>query len=167
VQASHAVHKTHAFFDDEDLVSCAGLVPVLRLAGSCGWTGLIGEHVRVADRLGANTGAKLGSIVAGMVAGADSIDDLDVLRHGGMGRLFSGIRAPSTLGSFLRCLKWGNVRQIEKVNRLLLAELAARTPLLPGAETVAFLDIDSMQRRVYGYASRERGSATPRSRASR
>jgi Transposase DDE domain group 1 len=157
VQSSHAVHKIHAVFDDEDLVSCAGLVPVLGLAESCGLGALVGEHVRVADRLGVNPAAKISSIVAGMVAGADSIEDLDVLRHGGMGRLFSGIRAPSTLGSFLRCLTWGNVRQIEKVNRLLLAELAARTPLLPGADVLAFLDIDSMQRRVYGYAKQGAG----------
>lgn len=138
-------------------MSCAGLVPALRLAESCGLGGLIGAHVRVAGPCGGNPDAKIGSIVAGMVAGADSIDDLDVLRHGGMGRLFTGIRAPSTLGSFLRCLKWGNVRQIEKVNRLLLAELSARTPLLPGADVLAFLDIDSMQRRVYGYAKQGAG----------
>jgi hypothetical protein len=49
-----------------------------------------------------------------MAAGADSIDDLDLLRHGGMTKLFGGVRAPSTLGSFLRCLAWGSVRQIEK-----------------------------------------------------
>jgi hypothetical protein len=66
-----------------------------------------------------------------------------------MAKLLTGIRAPSTLRSFLRALTWGNVRQIEKVNRL-LAELASHTPLLPGADTLAFLDIDSMQRRVYG-----------------
>ena len=63
-----------------------------------------------------------------------------------------GIRAPSTLGSFLRAFTWGNVLQLEKVSRLLLAGLAGRGPLLPGKDTVAFLDIDSMQKRVYGHA---------------
>jgi hypothetical protein len=102
--------------------------------------------------LGANTPYKIGCVVAGMVAGADSIDDLDLLRHGGMGALFDGVRAPSTLGSFLRALSWGNVSQLEAVNRRLLAALAARTPVLAGAEELTWLDIDSCQRRVYGHA---------------
>jgi hypothetical protein len=85
-----------------------------------------------------------------MIAGADSIDDMDLLRHGAMPGLFGGIGAPSTLGSFLRSFTWGNVLQLEKVSRLMLAELARRTPLLPGADVLAFLDTDSMQKRVYG-----------------
>lgn len=129
----------------------------MRLAERCGLADLVTEHVRVASPLAANTPLKIGSIVAGMIAGADSIDDLDLLRHGGMGKLFGGVRAPSTLGSFLRCLAWGNVRQIEKAGRLLLSRLAADTPLLPGAERVAFLDIDSTQKRVYGPAKQGAG----------
>jgi hypothetical protein len=86
-----------------------------------------------------------------MIAGADSIDDMDLLRHGAMPALSGGIRAPSTLGSFLRSFTWGNVLQLEKVSRLLLEDLARRAPLLPGKDTVAFLDIDSMQKRVYGH----------------
>jgi hypothetical protein len=108
VRLSHAAGKTHVVFDDERLISCAGLVPVMRLAERCGLGDLVTEHVRVGDRCGANAAAKVSSVVAGMAAGADSIDDLDVLRHGGMTRVFDGIRAPSTLGSFLRCLRWGN-----------------------------------------------------------
>jgi hypothetical protein len=77
---------------------------------------------------------------------------MDLLRHGAMPVLFGGIRAPSTLGSFLRSFTWGNVLQLEKVSRLLLAELARRSPLLPGKDVVAFIDIDSMQKRVYGHA---------------
>jgi hypothetical protein len=68
-----------------------------------------------------------------------------------MPTLFGGVRAPSTLGSFLRSFTWGNVLQLEKVSRLLLADLARRAPLLPGKDTLAFLDIDSMQKRVYGH----------------
>ena len=97
-----------------------------------------------------NAHLKVPCLVAGMVAGADSIDDMDLLRHGAMPALFGGIRAPSTLGSFLRSFSWGNARQAEKVSRLLLADLARRTPLLPGKDVVAFVDIDSMQKRVYG-----------------
>jgi hypothetical protein len=77
---------------------------------------------------------------------------MDVLRHGAMGTLFGGIRAPSTLGSHLRSCTWGNVSQPEKAGREFLAELARRAPLLPGARTLAFTDIDSMQKRVHGHA---------------
>ena len=94
---------------------------------------------------------KVGCLVAGMAAGADSIDDMGLLRHGAMPELFGGVRAPSTLGSFLRSFTWGNVRQLEAAGRELLAELARQAPLLPGADVLAFVDIDSMQRRVYGH----------------
>jgi hypothetical protein len=76
---------------------------------------------------------------------------LHLLRHGAMGTLFGGIRAPSTLGSHLRCYTRGNVSQLEKAGRELLAELARQAPLLPGADVLAFIDIDSMQKRVYGH----------------
>ena len=99
-----------------------------------------------------NAQVKVPCLVAGMAAGADSIDDMDVLRHGAMPALFGGIRAPSTLGSFLRVFTWGNVLQLQKVHREFLAELACRAPLLPGADVLAFLDIDSQQKRVYGHA---------------
>ena len=86
-----------------------------------------------------------------MAAGADSIDDMDVLRHGAMSTLFGGVRAPSTLGSHLRCYTWGNVSQLEKAAREFLIALARQSPLLPGAGTLAFIDVDSMQKRVYGH----------------
>ena len=86
-----------------------------------------------------------------MAAGADSTDDMGLLRHGAMAALFGGIRAPSTLGSFLRSFTWGNVLQLQKVHRQVLAELARRAPLLPGADVLAFVDIDSQQKRVYGH----------------
>jgi Transposase DDE domain group 1 len=86
-----------------------------------------------------------------MTAGADSIDDMGVLRHGAAGTLFAGVRAPSTLGSFIRSFTWGNVRQAEKAGREFLARLAGQAPLLPGADVLAFVDIDSTQKRVYGH----------------
>jgi len=79
----------------------AGLVPTMRLAQHCELADLVGGHLTVLAPLGANTPLKIGSIVAGMVAGADSIDDLDGLHHGGMTELFPGVRAPLPLGSFL------------------------------------------------------------------
>ena len=75
-----------------------------------------------------------------------------LLRHGALPVLFGDIRAPSTLGSFLRSFTWGNVLQLGKVHRQVLAELARRAPLLPGADVLAFIDIDSQQKRVYGHA---------------
>src|SRR5258708_5134430 len=92
-----------------------------------------------------------------MAAGADSIDAMDLLRHGAMTEVFGGIRAPSTLGSFLRSFRWGNVRQLDAVARLLLAELASAAPLLPGGDVLAFIDMDSMQKRVYGHAKHGAG----------
>ena len=147
----HSLSKTHASFDDPNLVSHAGLVPVMALADRAGLTDLAAEHVRPGGDCGVNAHLKVGCLVAGMAAGADSIDDMDVLRHGAMSTLFGGIRAPSTLGSHLRCYTWGNVSQLEKAGREFLVNLAAETPLLPGAQTLAFIDIDSMQKRVYGH----------------
>src|ERR1700733_14399484 len=123
----------------------------MALAQRAGLDVLVAEHVRIDRGCGVNAHLKAGCLVAGMIAGADSIDDMDVLRHGAMPALFGGIRAPSTLGSFLRSFTWGNVLQLEKVSRLLLADLARRAPLLPGKDTLAFIDIDSMQKRVYGH----------------
>ncbi len=94
-----ASHRITPVFDDPNLVRSAGLVPVLRLAESAGLYDLLRDHLSVNSP---NPVAKAGCVVAGMLTGADSIDDLDVLRHGAMGRLFGGIRAPSTLGTYLR-----------------------------------------------------------------
>jgi hypothetical protein len=70
---------------------------------------------------------KATAVVAGMLAGADSIDDLDVLRHGGMAKAFTGVRAPSTLGTFLRSFTFGHVRQLDAVNARLLPGLSTVT----------------------------------------
>ena len=147
----HSLARTRASFDDPNLVSHAGLVPVMALAQRAGLTDLVAEHVTPGGECGVNAHLKVGCLVAGMAAGADSIDDMDLLRHGAMDAVFGGIRAPSTLGSHLRSYTWGNVTQLEKAGREFLAELARQAPLLPGAGTLAFIDIDSMQKRVYGH----------------
>jgi hypothetical protein len=147
----HTLARTHASFDDPNLVSHAGLVPLAALAGRAGLRDLAAEHVRPDGDCGANAGLKVACLAAGMAAGADSIDDMDLLRHGAMDRLFGGVRAPSTLGSFLRAFTWGNVLQLNKAHRELLAALAGQAPLLPGADVLAFIDVDSTQKRVYGY----------------
>jgi Transposase DDE domain group 1 len=151
VRLLHELAKISATFDDPHLVSQAGLVPVMALAQRAGLGELAGEHVRISRPCGVNAQVKVPCLVAGMTAGADSIDDMGLLRHGAMPALFGGIRAPSTLGSFLRAFTWGNVLQLGKVHRQVVAELARRAPLLPGADVLAFVDIDSQQKRVYGY----------------
>jgi hypothetical protein len=137
-------------FDDPNLVSCAGLVPVMRLAQDAGLHRRVAQRVRIPGDKGANAGGKVATVVAGMVAGADSIDDLNLVRHGGMPALFSGVYAPSTVGEFLRGFTHGHVRQLQAAGRDVLVDLAARTPLLDGAQLLTFVDIDSMLRRVYG-----------------
>src|SRR3954468_22077087 len=157
MRLSHARRAISVRFDDPNLVSCAGLVPVLALAHRCGLARLLAERLTIAAKGGANAGAKVLALVAGMVCGADSIDDMDLLRHGGMGRLFDGVRAPSTLGTFLRAFTFGHVRQLDAVAAGLLARLAATTPVLPDAQKITFLDIDDTVRQTYGYAKQGAG----------
>jgi hypothetical protein len=152
VRLSHAAVRTRALFDDPHLVSHAGLVPVMALAERAGLQDLVADYVRPGGDCGANPQLKVGCLVAGMAAGADSIDDMGVLRHGAMTSLFGGIRAPSTLGSHLRSYDFGNVAQLEKASRALLIRLAREARLLRGSGYLAFVDIDSSQKRVYGYA---------------
>ena len=151
MRLSHTAARTSAAFDDPNLVSHAGLVPVMALAARAGLHDLAAAHVRPAGDCGANPDLKIGCLVAGMAAGADSIDDMGLLRHGAMEALFAGVRAPSTPGSFLRSFTWGNVRQAEKTSREFLVRLSRQAPLLPGADVLAFVDIDSTQKRVYGH----------------
>jgi hypothetical protein len=150
-------HAAAAVFDDPNLVSCAGLAPVLKLAERGGLQHLVAERVRVGEPGGVNAHLKIPALVAGMVAGADSIDDMTLLRHGGMGRLFDGVRAPSTLGTFLRTFTFGHVRQLDAVASRLLINLARDVPLLSGAAELAYIDIDDTVRQTYGYAKQGAG----------
>ena len=131
VRLSHTLRATQVAFDDPNLVSSAGLVPIMALAEAAGLRDLADERLSVPSDKGANPGLKVASLVAGMVAGADSIDDMALLRHGGMGRVFTNAYAPSTLGSFLRAFTFGHVRQLDAVAARFLAGLAGRAPLLP------------------------------------
>ena len=107
MQFKHAPAAVSAVFDDPNLVSAAGLVPMLRLAQQAGLAELAQDRLSVPTDKGANAGAKVSAVVAGMLAGADSIDDMNLLRHGGMTKLFDRVYAPSTLGSFLREFRFG------------------------------------------------------------
>ncbi|HZW43585.1 MAG TPA: IS1380 family transposase [Dermatophilaceae bacterium] len=159
MKLQHGWSRATVSFDDENLVSCAGLAPVMALAEQAGLSELITDRVtldslestRVASAA-ANPAGKLSSIIGGMAAGADSIDDLDLIRAGGMPRLFSQVYAPATLGQFLREFTHGHTSQLASVARAHLVNLARRTDLLPGIEQRAFVDIDSLLRPVYGHA---------------
>ncbi|TMS44547.1 IS1380 family transposase [Mycobacterium sp. DBP42] len=156
MKVSHNFAAASALFDDEHLVSCAGLVPVMTLATQTGLSQLLEHKVHFAcERIksgAANPSPKLTTLIAGMCAGADSIDDLDVVRAGGMKTLFNGVYAPSTVGTLLREFTFGHARQLESVLREHLAGLCERVDLLPGAGERAYLDIDSLLRPVYGQA---------------
>ena len=154
-------------FDDPNLVSSAGLVPALALADRAGLRELADEHLSVPTDKGANAGLKVCSLVGGMVAGADSIDDMAVLRHGGMGRLFARIYAPSTLGSFLRAFTFGHIRQLDAVASRFLLALAKLTGMLETTTAAmrnehvqhgyALVDVDDTVVEVHGHAKQGAG----------
>ena len=157
MRLSHGWSRGAAVFDDENLVSCAGLVPVMELAEQAGLSDLLGEHVVFrCERIrsgAANPTPKLTSVIAGLLTGADSIDDLNMIRAGGMKRLFGDVYAPATLGILLREFTGGHVRQLHAVLRRHLLALTQRTGVLDGiAISRALVDIDSLLRPVYGHA---------------
>ncbi|MEV2222442.1 IS1380 family transposase [Nocardia vinacea] len=151
----HRFAEGSAMFDDDNLVSVAGLVPVMTLAEQTGLTSLLAEKVAItAPRIksgAANPAPKLATLIAGMCAGADSIDDIDLLRSGGCKELFDGVYAPSTVGTLLREFTFGHARQLDAVLSEHLCALAGRVDLLPGADVRCFVDIDSLLRPVYGH----------------
>src|SRR6187455_3840042 len=106
-------------FDEPNLVSAAGLVPIMELAEQTGLSWLIGKHVDLPStrvKSGAvNPVGKLTTIIGGMICGADSIDDVDVLRAGGTPRVFDEVYAPSTLGIMLREFTFGHANQLAAV----------------------------------------------------
>ena len=157
MRVSHSFPAISATFDDPNLVSCAGLAPTMALAQRAGLADLVADTLTLKAIGGVNAHLKVPALVAGMVAGADSIDDMDVLRHGGMGRLFTGVRAPSTLGTFLRTFTFGHVRQLDAVASRFLAALAKNAPLLPGANQGCYIDIDDTIKATHGYAKQGAG----------
>lgn len=139
-----------AVFDEDHIVSCAGLVPVMTLAQQTRLTELLAETISItATKItsgAANPAPKHATLIAGMCVGADSIDDLYLLRSGGMKELFGNVYAPSTIGTLLREFTFGRIRQLQSVLREHLVELASRADILPGIADHAFIDIDSLLR---------------------
>src|SRR5690625_1089924 len=150
---SHTLPVVSASFDEPNLVSAAGLVPLMKLAEQAGLGRLGDEHLSVLTDKGANAGMKLSSLVAGMAAGADSIEDMALLRHGALGKVFHRPYAPSTLGSFLRAFTFGHVRQADAIASRFLLSLAQRTEVLGRQDDsgAVMVDIDDTIVEVHGY----------------
>jgi hypothetical protein len=154
MQLSHTRPVLSATFDEPNLVAAAGLVPLMALAARAGLRELADGRLGVPTDKGANAGLKISSLVAGMAAGADSIEDMALLRHGGMGKVFAAAYAPSTLGSFLRSFTFGHVRQADAVASRFLLNLAEHTGLLGGGQDTGpvLVDLDDTIIEVHGYA---------------
>ena len=130
-------------FDDERLIANAGLVLFATLSKRLGIEKLVDKTVCLGQQAGAaRPGRKVLSLCHAIAAGADSIDDADVLRSGGTEALLGHrAMAPSTLGTFLRAFTFGHVRQLDRV----LGEAIKRAWAMgagPGARRLV-IDIDS------------------------
>ena len=139
-------------FDDHRLVANAGLLLPATLARHLGLRELVDHHLDLGGAPGrANTGDKMLTLVASALVGGDCIDDADALRAGGtIGVLSCAVKAPSTLGTFLRSFRWGHVRQLDRVSRQLLAR-AWKAGVGPGDAPLT-IDLDSTICETYGMA---------------
>ena len=139
-------------FDDHRLVANAGLLLPATLAHHLGLRELVDHHLDLGVAPGrANTGDKMLTLVASALAGGDCIDDADALRAGGTARILGGtIKAPSTLGTFLRSFRWGHVRQLDRVSRELLAR--AWQAGAGSGDSPLTIDLDSTICETYGLA---------------
>ena len=139
-------------FDDHRLVANAGLLLPATLAHHLGHSQLVQERLNLGNVPGrANTGDKVMTLVASALAGGDCIDDADMLRAGGTACTLGGtVKAPSTLGTFLRSFRWGHVRQLDRVSRELLARAWA-AGAVPGDGPLT-IDPDSTICETYGLA---------------
>ena len=144
--------RIHVAFDDHRLVPNAGLLLPVTLAGRLGLSELVDRHVDLGDAPGrANAGDKMLTLVASALADGDCIDDANALRAGGTGRVLGcTVKAPSTLGTFLRSFRWGHVRQLDRVSRELLSRAWA-AGAGPGDSPLT-IDLDSTICETYGLA---------------
>ena len=139
-------------FDDHRLVANAGLILPSTLALRLGLPQLVDRRLDLGHAKGrADTGDKMMTLVASALAGGDCIDDTDALRAGGTARVLGfTVKAPSTLGTFLRSFRWGHVRQLDRVSRELLARAWA-AGAGPGDGPLT-IDLDSTICETYGLA---------------
>ena len=142
--------RIHVAFDDHRLVANAGLLLPVTLAHHLGLGELVDRHVDLGDAPGrANAGDKVLTLVASALAGGDCIDDADALRAGGTEQVLGcTVKAPSTLGTFLRSFRWGHARQLDRVSREALARAWA-AGAGPGDDPLT-IDLDSTVCETYG-----------------
>jgi hypothetical protein len=152
VRASHALSSVSQSFDEPNLVSHGGLLTAGVLTERIGLWELVAGTLTVPGPTGANSAAKTATVLAGMLSGADCIDDLDVLRAGATPTLLDDLRAPSTIGSWLRAFTHGNVRQLDAVSRELRCRLWAAGAGPHRPDERLFLDADSTIALAYGPA---------------
>ena len=150
MRSSHSLDRLDTAFDDDHLVADAGLLLPATLAGHLGFRELAERTLDLGSAVGhAHVGDKLLTLVLSALAGGDSIDDTDALRAGSTGRILGfTVKAPSTLGTFLRSFRWGHVRQLDAVSRELLARAWA-AGAGPGADPLT-IDLDSTVCETYG-----------------
>ena len=129
----------------------AGLIAPGLFAQRLGVAEVIDSRLDLGGRPGAaNCGAKALTVIGAMLAGGDSIDDCDLLRSAALPEVFDQVRAPSTIGTWLRSFRWHHVRQLDAASRELLARqwAAGAGPTdLSGSLTI---DVDSTVVEVYG-----------------
>jgi hypothetical protein len=152
MRSSHSLDQVDAAFDGTQLVADAGLLLPATLAHHLGLKGLVERFLDLGWAVGAaNAGDKLLTLVLSALAGGDCIDDADALRAGGTERVLGfRVKAPSTLGTFLRSFRWGHVRQLDRVSRELLAR-AWSAGAGPGNAPFT-IDLDSTVCETYGLA---------------
>jgi len=150
MRSSHSLDRVDVAFDGTQLVADAGLVLPATLAQHLGLRGLVEEHLHLGKAAGrANVGDKLLTLVFSALAGGDAIDDADALRAGGTERVLGfSVKAPSTLGTFLRSFRWGHARQLDALSRHLLARAWA-AGAGPGSAPLT-IDLDSTICETYG-----------------
>ena len=148
----HGLHRIRVAFDDHRLVNNAGLILPATLTQQLGLPQLVDRHLDLGRPPGrANVGDKIMTLVASALAGGDCIDDADALRAGGTAAVLGcTVKAPSMLGTFLRSFRWGHVRQLDRVSRVLLAR-AWTVGAGPGEEPLT-IDLDSTVCETYGLA---------------
>jgi hypothetical protein len=151
VAASHNLDRLQVTFDDPNLVANAGLLLPGTLARKLGVSDIVDERVDLSGRVGgANCGIKAMTVISALLAGAEWIDDTDVLRAGGS-EIACGheVRAPSTIGTWLRAFTWGHVRQLEAAAGEVLARAWAAGGG-PGSSEPVVVDLDSTFCETYG-----------------
>ena len=150
MRSSHSLDCVSVAFSDRHAVADAGLILPATLAEKLGLRALFDEHVRLGDVPGSgHMGLKAMTLIFSALAGGDSIEDASLLRAGSTEAVLGQeVRAPSTLGTFLRSFTWGHALQLDAVSRRLLARAwAAGTG--PGDAPLT-IDLDSTICETYG-----------------